>query len=108
MVTNPNALKPSLENLWNVNNFNVWLQILQGTTTNYWIGLWQNINLASCPNAGALPNVFEPSFNWTWLDGTPLLRDSQGQGIAFFGGGEPYNAGVAESTMEHPIQQSRI
>jgi hypothetical protein len=85
-VTNSSMFQTSLANLWNINNFNVWMAYRNLKGVSFWVGLSQY--WGSCVG-GALPGVYEPSFNWTWIDGSPLLRDTKGQGLAFFGNMEP-------------------
>jgi hypothetical protein len=94
MMTNPSAFQPSLASLSNINNFNIWMSAVQSTGSNYWVGLSQDVNYSNGCQTTALPNIYENSFNWTWFDGTPLLRDSKGQGLPFFTGtGEPNGNG---------------
>jgi hypothetical protein len=37
------------------------------------------------------PTVYETAWNFTWLDGTPLYRDTQGEGLVYFAMNEPSN-----------------
>jgi hypothetical protein len=76
----------SLANLWNINNFNTFIAYRNQLNVEFWVGLSQNWGFCSSTN---LSNVYEPSFNWTWADGSPLLRDTKGQGLVFFGSREP-------------------
>jgi hypothetical protein len=93
--TIPTVVKPSLASLWNPTNFNLWLSFLTTTSNDYWVGVGQDINVTTCPSS-AIAGVYENSWNWTWVDGTPMLRDTKGQGLVFFGLGEPYNSGGNE------------
>jgi hypothetical protein len=95
MTTSPNAIKPSLASLWNPINFNIWKNFLLTSGNDYWVGLGQDINVTTCPNA-AITGVYERSWNWTWLDGTPMLRDTKGQGLVWFKLDEPSNNGASE------------
>jgi hypothetical protein len=95
MISAPSSIQPSLANLWNPANFNVWLKFLNYTSNEYWIGLGQNVNVATCPSS-SISSVYEESWNWTWVDGTPLIRDTKGQGIVFFANDEPSNLGNSE------------
>jgi hypothetical protein len=93
MITSPQSMKPSLASLWSPQNFEVWVNYLYSSGQDFWIGLGQNNNLSSCPSSSSsISTVYETSWNWTWLDGTPLLRDSKGQGLVFFASGEPSNS----------------
>jgi hypothetical protein len=68
---------------------------MSNSNNNYWVGLGQNVDVTTCP-AVLLSGVYENSWNWTWIDGTPLLRDSRGQGLVFFPGSGPSNNGNLE------------
>jgi hypothetical protein len=92
MNTNPNAIKPSLASLWNPTNFNIWKNFLATSNNDYWVGLGQDISVTTCPTS-SISGVYENSWNWTWVDGTPMLRDTKGQGLVFFKLDEPSNAG---------------
>jgi hypothetical protein len=84
MNVNPDSIRPSLGVLRNTNNFNLWLSFINTVPKwDTWVGLSQNIN-ASSSTAVPLQNVYEPSFNWTWIDGTSLFQDTQGQGLPYF------------------------
>jgi hypothetical protein len=90
MNTNPSLIQPDLASLWDIDNFNSWFNIALSLPQDYWLGVAQNFDATLCGNT-ALPGVFEPSFNWTWADGTPLLRDTKGSGLVFFQLTEPNN-----------------
>jgi hypothetical protein len=99
MNSNSTAQSLDLASLWNINNFNLVGNYVTGGSSSgdYAIGLAQT---QSC-NQNTLPGVFEPSFNWTWSDGTPLLWNTQGQGLPFFEVGEPTNRDGSVGTQEH-------
>jgi hypothetical protein len=80
--------KPDLAILWKVSNYKLALSMAKSNDRNYHVGLSQgNIDSSNCDSY--LPSIFEPSFNWTWIDQTPLLWDTEGQGLVFFEQYEP-------------------
>jgi hypothetical protein len=90
MTNNPGAIQPSLASLSNPNNLNVFVNFLLTSPNDYWIGLGQDVNATTCPGS-AISTVYESAWNFTWIDGTPLYRDTKGQGLAYFPMGEPSN-----------------
>jgi hypothetical protein len=99
MNTNPSLIQPSLAVLKQLNNLNFFLNFSKTMVMDAWIGLGQNIDGSSC-SLDPLPNVYESSFNWTWLDGTPLLQDSRGQGLVYFGAWITNNANSAHARSD--------
>jgi hypothetical protein len=95
-IPNQTMIMTNLASLWNMDNFNMVKAYTQGNLTSFWLGLSQSQVKPAVTTA--LSGIYEPAYNWTWTDGTPLLRDTKGEGLVYFSAGQPDNGGA---TKEH-------
>jgi hypothetical protein len=80
-------MRPDLAVLTNPANYEKVLTFVTNQRAEYFVGLRQG-NATSC-SSPAQSNIFEPSFNWTWVDGTPLIRSSNDHDLVYFGQSQP-------------------